>query len=145
MQAKGLKPMTGLVSYKISENPQEQKVEFTYKQRLRGDGQSAQKKSQRISYQTKMSFKDFKVLAKDAQDCRQMLGSADFFIIQEGFAIGENSYPSPAMAVQSSDVVERSIVYEFPEGAGSSRIYKTRWKYLMKPLKAPFEQGLRQN
>ena len=145
VQAKGLKPMTGLVSYKISENPQEQKVEFTYKQRLRGDGQSAQKKSQRISYQTKMSFKDFKVLAKDAQDCRQMLGSADFFIIQEGFAIGENSYPSPAMAVQSSDVVERSIVYQFPEGAGSSRIYKTRWKYLMKPLKAPFEQGLRQN
>jgi len=145
VQAKALKPMTGLVSYKISENPQEQKVEFTYKQQLRGDGQSAQKKSQRIIYQTKLSYKDFKVLTKDAQDCRQMLGSADFFIVQEGFAIGDNSYPSPAMPVQASDVIERSIVYEFPEGAGSSRIYKTRWKYIMKPLKVPFEQGLRQN
>ncbi|MCD4656233.1 MAG: hypothetical protein K8S87_01695 [Planctomycetes bacterium] len=145
VQALALKPLLGLVSYKISENPQEQKVEFVYKQRLRGDGQSAQKKSQRISYQTKMSFKDFKLLAKDAQDCRQMLGSADFFVVQEGFAIGENSYPSPASPVQSSDVVERSIVYEFPEGAGSSRIYKTRWKFVMKPLKVPFEQGFTQN
>jgi len=145
VQAKALKPMTGLVSYRISENPQEQKVEFTYKQRLRSDGQSAQKKSQRISYQTKLSFKDFKILTKDAQDCRQILGSSDFFVVQEGFAIGENSYPSPAMPVQASDVVERSIVYEFPEGTGNSRIYKTRWKYVMKPLKVPFEQGFTQN
>jgi len=42
-------------------------------------------------------------------------------------------------------VIERLIVYEFPEGADTSKIYKTRWKFVMKPLKTPFEQAIRQN
>ena len=139
-QALALKPVKALVDMKISENAQEQKVEFEYRQQIEACGNGMLRKYQRISYQTKLSFKDLKLISPNSADIRQLLGNPDFFIVQEGKAEKANSYPSPEKPSLPADVIDRKITYEYPEGSGEQKIYVTSWYYLIKPLHKPFER-----